>query len=83
MAFLQCAENGSSYETYRIVGALPAHGPVDPRGPESGDDQSTPLVNQMAGSSPHSVKYQLRTSRSGNGISGQLYMSSAWSNYDY
>ena len=41
-----------------------------------------PLANLLAGSSPHTARYQLRSSRSGNSISGQLYMSAAWSNYD-
>jgi len=83
MAFLQCAENGGSYDTYGSWELFQPAGPWTLGAQSQEMTESTPLVNQMAGSSPHSVRYQLRTSRSGDGISGQLYMSSAWSNYDY
>ena len=82
LAFLLCSENGGAYRSYG------SWEPFAPAGPWTLGAQSqeltkvTPLGNLLAGSSERTVRYQLRSSRSGNSISGQLYMSTGWSNYD-
>lgn len=82
LATLQCSENGGNYHSYS---SWEVFGPAGPwtLGAQSQEVKDTvPLANLLAGSSPHTARYQLRSSRSGNTISGQLYMSAAWSNYD-
>ena len=83
LAYLQCSENGGSYRTYGSWELFTPTGPWT-LGAQSQDATATvSLVNLLAGSSPHTAHYQLRTTRSGGSITGQLYMSAAWSNYDY
>lgn len=82
LASLQCSENGGSYRSYGSWEPFLPAGPWTLGAQSQELTESTALVNGLAGSSPHTARYQLRTTRSGNAITGQLYMSAAWSNYD-
>lgn len=83
LAYLQCSENGGSYRSYGSWEVFLPTGPWTLGAQSQEMTQTTSLVNGLAGSSGHSVRYQLRSTRSGGAISGQLTMSAAWSNYDY